>query len=50
MDIEPQRDLDPEDTQAWTESFAEVIRDSGADRGRLLLQWLTSDAPLEGIS
>ena len=49
MDIEPQRDLDPEDTQAWIESFAEVIRDSGEDRGRLLLSRLLEYGQRNGV-
>ena len=49
MDIEPQRDVDPEDTQAWIESFAEVIRDSGEDRGRLLLSRLLEYGQRNGV-
>jgi pyruvate dehydrogenase E1 component len=49
MDIEPQRDLDPDDTQAWIESFAEVIRDSGEDRGRLLLSRLVEYGQRNGV-
>ena len=29
MDIAPQHDADPSETEAWTESFAEVIRSGG---------------------
>ena len=49
MDIEPQRDVDPEVTQAWIESFAEVIRDSGEDRGRLLLSRLLEYGQRNGV-
>jgi pyruvate dehydrogenase E1 component len=49
MDIAPQHDADPSETEAWIESFAEVIRSGGEDRGRLLLSRLVEYGQRHGI-
>jgi pyruvate dehydrogenase E1 component len=49
MDIAPQHDVDPDDTQKWVESFAGVIRERGEDRARLLLSRLLEHGQRHGV-
>jgi pyruvate dehydrogenase E1 component len=49
MDIAPQHDVDPSDTQGWLDSFAGVIRERGEDRARLLLSRLVEYGQRNGV-
>jgi pyruvate dehydrogenase E1 component len=49
MDIAPQRDVDPPETEAWLESFAQVIRGEGEDRARLLLSRMIEYGQRHGV-
>ncbi len=49
MDIAPQRDVDPSETNAWLESFTSVIRNEGESRGRLLLSKLIEHGQRHGV-
>ncbi|HEY8513885.1 MAG TPA: pyruvate dehydrogenase (acetyl-transferring), homodimeric type [Candidatus Binatia bacterium] len=49
MDIAPQRDVDPPETDAWLKSFAQVIRGEGEDRARLLLSRMIEYGQRHGI-
>ncbi|MEW6270993.1 MAG: pyruvate dehydrogenase (acetyl-transferring), homodimeric type [Thermodesulfobacteriota bacterium] len=49
MDIAPQRDVDPPETEAWLESFAQVIRREGEDRARLLLSRMIEYGQRNGV-
>ena len=49
MDIAPQHDVDPDDTQGWVDSFAGVIRERGEDRARLLLSRLVEYGQRNGV-
>jgi len=49
MDIAPQADGNPSETEAWIESFATVIRSAGGDRARLLLSRLIEHGQRHGV-
>ena len=49
MDLEPQIDEKPDETQAWLDSFAELIRQDGKGRGRQLLGRLMEHAQQNGV-
>ncbi len=49
MDIAPQHDADPNETDGWLESFSGIIRNGGADRGRLLLARLIEHGQRHGV-
>jgi pyruvate dehydrogenase E1 component len=50
MDPQPLSDNDPEDTDAWIESFDSVLRDEGLPRGRYLLARLAEHAARRGVT
>ena len=49
MDLEPQADAQPEETQAWVDSFAALIRQQGKSQGRHLLGRLIEHAQQHGV-
>lgn len=49
MDLEPQPDERPEETQQWVDSLAELIRTQGKSRGRHLLGTLIGHAQQSGV-
>jgi pyruvate dehydrogenase E1 component len=49
MDLEPQADVDPSETAAWVESYDQLLRLHGKDRGRLLLSRLIEHGQRRGV-
>lgn len=49
MDLEPQPDDHPEETQSWIDSFGELIRQQGKARARRILGTLTERAHQSGV-
>jgi pyruvate dehydrogenase E1 component len=50
MESMPLRDSDPEDTDAWIESFDSVLRGDGLQRGRYLIARLAEHAARRGVA
>ncbi len=50
MDMDPERDTDPKETEGWIESFDAVIRESGAPRARQLLARLIEYGYRHGVT
>ncbi|MBM4267141.1 MAG: pyruvate dehydrogenase (acetyl-transferring), homodimeric type [Deltaproteobacteria bacterium] len=49
MDLEPQPDVDPDETERWVEAFHRLVRLEGKDRGRQLLGRLLESAQHQGL-